>query len=593
MVAHEHEFHIGFEPQIARTKVIKPLFKSKSVHGLRFDGCMVGLEYVKDSMPHLDFVVKSCYQTKHNGMTHLYLRQTINGLEVANGDVNVNIDRFGRISSVGSSVYTGPVPKNIPVARMSALSAIQSIASYLKVSMDNGVKHIKSFDNGRRELFTGSKVSQQEIPVKLMYIQNDKAELELVWNVELKTEHHWVDSFVSTERSELVAVYDWEHGAVYNVYPIGVNDPSDGSRTLVTDPHLQSTGSPLGWHDQGTARFSSTIGNNVYAQENFDGGSSWQNNYRPSSDSLNFDFPINFNREPAEYIDAAVTNLFFWNNICHDVFYEYGFDEVSGNFQENNFGNGGLGSDAVQANAQDGSGYNNANFATPVDGQRPRMRMYLWNWDTPMLDGDLDNGIIIHEYAHGLSNRLTGGPANSNCLGSGEAGGMGEGWGDCLSLVMRWRSTYTKNTQFEMGEWAAGYGIRLYPYAYSMTANPQTYSSINGAQYSGVHAKGCAWCTVLYDLYLNLIERYGFDPNHYAGKGGNNYFLQLVIDGMKLQPCRPTFIDARDAIIEADEQNYNGSNYCLIWQTFARRGLGTGATSGTRVTDSFAVPAGC
>lgn len=45
----------------------------------------------------------------------------------------------------------------------------------------------------------------------------------------------------------------------------------------------------------------------------------------------------------------------------------------------------------------------------------------------PFRDGDLEAGIVIHEYSHGLSTRLTGGPANSGCLGYGEAGGMGEG----------------------------------------------------------------------------------------------------------------------------------------------------------------------
>ena len=79
--------------------------------------------------------------------------------------------------------------------------------------------------------------------------------------------------------------------------------------------------------------------------------------------------------------------------------------------------------------AQDGSGTNNANFATPPDGQRPRMRMYVWDQSTPMRDGDLEAGIVIHEYSHGVSTRLVGGPANSGCLGWGEAGGMGEGIG--------------------------------------------------------------------------------------------------------------------------------------------------------------------
>ena len=99
--------------------------------------------------------------------------------------------------------------------------------------------------------------------------------------------------------------------------------------------------------------------------------------------------------------------------------------------------------------------------------------------------------VIIHEYLHGLSNRLTGGPGNTGCLGSGEAGGMGEGWGDCYSIVLRWRSEFdTNSTDFGMGVYAAGEGIRLYDYSRNLTVNPQTYSYINGAQYGGVHAKG-------------------------------------------------------------------------------------------------------
>jgi len=115
----------------------------------------------------------------------------------------------------------------------------------------------------------------------------------------------------------------------------------------------------------------------------------------------------------------------------------YGFDEVSGNFQQHNFGRGGEEGDAVIANAQDGSGFNNANFMTPPDGQNGRCRMYIWNTANPYRDGDLEAGIVIHELSHGLSIRLTGGPANSGCLGWGESGGMGEGWGGKCTVMQR------------------------------------------------------------------------------------------------------------------------------------------------------------
>ncbi|MEG2429795.1 MAG: phosphoribosylglycinamide synthetase C domain-containing protein, partial [Oscillospiraceae bacterium] len=49
-------------------------------------------------------------------------------------------------------------------------------------------------------------------------------------------------------------------------------------------------------------------------------------------------------------------------------------------------------------------------------------------------DGSLDNGIIAHEYGHGISNRLTGPISNANCLSNLEQ--MGEGWSDFFGLMI-------------------------------------------------------------------------------------------------------------------------------------------------------------
>jgi len=314
---------------------------------------------------------------------------------------------------------------------------------------------------------------------------------------------------------------------------------------------------------------------------------------------LDFVFKIDFAADPKEYINASTTNLFVWNNLIHDVFYEYGFDEVSGNFQENNLDKGGLGKDAVQANCQDGSGYNNANFFTPVDGQRPRMRMYVWTASNPYRDGDLEAGIVIHEYAHGISQRLTGGPQNVNCLGGGEAGGMGEGWGDFFATALRQRPTYDRNGVFPMGAYSANNprGIRKFPYTTDFAINAETYAFINGAGYGTVHAKGEVWTGILWEAYWNLVEDWGFNEDWYLGEGGNNQILQDVVDGLKLQPCTPNFVSARDAILQADRVNYNGVNVCRLWEGFAKRGLGLhaiGTSQGvTQVTESFVVPPEC
>jgi len=301
--------------------------------------------------------------------------------------------------------------------------------------------------------------------------------------------------------------------------------------------------------------------------------------------------------EPDKYKDASVSNLFYWNNIIHDIFYAAGFNEVSGNFQENNFGKGGKGVDAVQANAQDGSGYNNANFATPPDGQRPRMRMYLWNAQKPMRDGDLDSGIIVHEYGHGISTRLTGGPANSNCLQSGQAGGMGEGWGDFWAVCFQMKKTSRSGDSYPMGLYANwGKGIRAYPYSTDFKIDPQTFSFLNDKiKYGAVHAIGSVWATILHEVYWELTDKYGFDDDWYVGTGGNNIVFFNVVDGLKLQPCKPSFVDARDAILLADTQNNGGVFLCDFWRGFARRGLGYKAVSRSDndVTENFEVPPEC
>jgi extracellular elastinolytic metalloproteinase len=205
----------------------------------------------------------------------------------------------------------------------------------------------------------------------------------------------------------------------------------------------------------------------------------------------------------------------------------------------------------------------------------------------------MENGIIVHELTHGLSNRLTGGPANSNCLGTAEAGGMGEGWSDVVSWILSAKADSTRYTDLLMGEWVlgGGRGIRAFPYSTNMTTNPMTYSYILRNQ--AVHYIGTIWSTILYEAYWNLVEASGFTADYIqnaGGEAGNVRFFQMVVDGMKLQPCSPTFLTARDAILTADRVNYGGQYRCMLWRAFAKRGLGLGAAN--RV-DNYDMPPEC
>src|SRR5262249_4199278 len=278
------------------------------------------------------------------------------------------------------------------------------------------------------------------------------------------------------------------------------------------------------------------------------------------------------------------------NNLVHDIHYKYGFTEAAGNFQVNNYGRGGLANDAVQADPQDGGGTNNANFATPPDGQAPRMQMYLFTQTSPHRDRDLDNHVIIHEYGHGVSNRLTGGPANSNALVAVQSAGMGEGWSDWYALMFLQRPTDQQNDGFGLGTYVlgqpqSGVGIRRQKYSFNMTTDPITWNAYNSDPSKEVHNTGEIWASALWDMNWLLINKSGDDaalpPGGTAAPGrghaGNKLALRLVMDAMKLQPANPSFTQARDAILAADNALNGGADLLEIWTAFARRGLGVNA----------------
>jgi extracellular elastinolytic metalloproteinase len=480
------------------------------------------------------------------------------------------------------------------------------------------------------------------VKAKMAYVQvpskdGRTTELNLVWKFEVEMQDNWYEAAVSaTSPHKIISVVDWASDssahpkpATYNVFGWGTNDPSEGQRSINKE-NYDPLASPVGWHAIPHSRdpisndvrrphntfwrnTTTTWGNNVFAHENWEGRNNWVQNGRPDAGSdLKFDYSYNpkltdkedAHAEAKKYINATVTQLFYTSNMVHDLFYRYGFDEVAGNFQQYNFGRGGAENDAVIANAQDGSGFNNANFMTPPDGQNGKCRMYLWNTATPFRDGDLEAGIVIHELAHGLSTRLTGGPSNSGCLGWGESGGMGEGWGDFLATTIRATSQYS---DYPMGSWAANNdnGIRKYPYSTDNSINPSTFKTLDRPGYWGVHAIGEVWAEILWVVEQRLIKIHGFSEtlfpptanedgtvptaNFYrkptssarkqplVPKHGNTLMVQLVINGMKLQKCRPDFFDARDAIIQADQVLTGGENFCELWRGFASRGLGPDA----------------
>ncbi len=205
-------------------------------------------------------------------------------------------------------------------------------------------------------------------------------------------------------------------------------------------------------------------------------------------------------------------------------------------------------------------------------------------------DGDFDNGVIGHEFGHGISTRLAGGRLNSSCLQNYDQ--MGEGWSDWFAMMMQIKpgdvgATPKGLATFVLNEETTGGGLRSYPYTTDMSINPLTYINSNTpvpddpANTGYRYVAGDFWATVLWDLTWKYIETYGYDDNKYTGNGGNNKVMKLVLDGLKAQPCSPTVIDGRDALIAADQATTGGANKCLITEVFRRRGVGLNATAGS------------
>lgn len=573
------------------------------------------------------------YTDQHNGVTHIYLQQQHQGIDILNATIGLHLDANQEVKFLTNHFFAH---KNRLIrskkVSLDAEEAVKRTCQSLGLTIDQ-LKVIKAKKTADQAVtFDKANVSIYDIPASLVY-QPVLGGLELAWKVEIYTtdqQHYYVTKLNAAngevlDRHDLVVSCkfsneDHVHGAsctshisketttfeeaipttesgfdlddyavpnFYRVYDAPVEAPSFGERSLVGtagDP----VASPLGWHNDGILDHFITKGNNVFAYHDPGplstpvpavGG-------LPGQSPLVFDYSVNFNLPPLFSQPAAITNLFYWNNLIHDIFYHYGFTEPAGNFQNTNLGKGGAGLDAVLAEAQDGSGVDNANFLTLPDGLPGRMQMFLWTTALPLLDGDYDNGVIAHEYGHGISTRLTGGPG-ATCLGGDEQGG--EGWSDYFGLML----TLTEDNlpimkgqgrgigTYVLNEPTNGLGIRPARYTTDLTENTYTYANLNDGNISVPHGVGFIWCTMLWEMTSNLIDIYGFDSDIVNGTGGNNIALQLVMDGLKLQPCNPTFVEMRDAILAADQILYNGAHQCVIWEAFAKRGLGFSAQSGS------------
>ncbi|EDY18001.1 peptidase M36 fungalysin [Chthoniobacter flavus Ellin428] len=585
--------------------------------------------------------------TARNGMRTVVWQQQVDGIPLYNTVFKANLTQDGAIIAAGSSFMSdAAAATQMTAEQRAALVAqppIDAPAAVSRAAANIGVP-IAPQQTGSAPLPTGAEKKQSlaapglsDVVAKLSWLPMDTATARLSWDVTLMSTagKEMYQVLVDAQTGEVLLRRSLTadiSNASYRVYadstslqpfdsptPMspglstpGSAQPAAATRNLITTPALDNTASPNGWIDDGGT---ATYGNNVDAH--LDTGNTnptYGTGTHATSATRNFDFTLDLTQDPTTYQNAILTSLFYACNYYHDKLYELGFTESAGNFQQNNFGKGGLGNDAVLADAQDGSGTNNANFSTPADGSPGRMQMYIFTGPSPHRDGDLDMEVVFHEHTHGLSNRLVGGGVGISQL---QTEGMGEGWSDFYALCLLSQPADDVNGTYAAGAYASYqlsgltqnyyYGIRRYPYCTDMTKNPLTLKDIDPTKASAhtgipcspifsppnvnsseVHNQGEVWCVTLWDVRAGLINKLG-------AAAGNQMVLQLVTDGMKLSPANPTFLQARDAIIQADLVDNGGANKNVLWTAFAKRGMGGSATvpassTTTGVTEAFDIP---
>ncbi|MFC4783683.1 M36 family metallopeptidase [Nocardioides sp. MAHUQ-72] len=326
-------------------------------------------------------------------------------------------------------------------------------------------------------------------------------------------------------------------------------------------------------------------------------------------------------------INQAVTNLFVAHNRMHDYSYYLGFTEANYNLQQDNMGRGGVAGDSETGNAQAGAidggapsylGRDNANQITLQDGTPGITNQYLFQpiagaFYSPCTDGALDMSVVGHEYTHAISNRMIGGPDEG--ITSEQGGAMGESWGDLTAAEYMFSHGYSTGTSpWVVGPYATGNrkaGIRDYP----INRNPLNYSDY-GFDSTGVevHADGEIWNGTQWQVRQALVRKWDAKYPYadkrlqlrcaQAGAGrtplppnqcpGNRRWIQLVFDAFLLQQGATSMLDARDAMLAADRMRFGGKDLTVMWDAFARRGMGRGASTPNAdsgdPTPSFASP---
>ena len=615
--------------------------------------------------------------SRDSGMRMVRLHQRILGLPVFQADTRIVLDREGRVIRTVGRIVPDVDESRVPTAtgHISAAEALSAALGSVGVNLEASRMRLgtSSREGWTTDVVAGDARVVKSVPSRLTYFPLGPGIVVPAWEQVIRLEgfQGWytvVDAWTGTilyrkstvlslsKRPARFAVYARPDGSpLESPAPGSPNHLLPGSgtqfptvpRTILSMQDVQDpVASPDGWiPDSGDTTkgnnaevFLDPVGSLVPSPGVLDERGRARGNL--DAQGRNRDFlgasPRSFESAPppqggnpdagdvattAPYQRGSVTNLFYLVNYWHDRMYQLGFDEVAGNYQQQNFHRGGKAGDPVLAAAQAGyqtfiSEGGGVFFVAP-DGESGEMPMVLWGSPDPDRDAALDAQVPLHELTHGMTSRIIG---DASGLNWSPGASMGEGWSDFFAIALIHSSPgEDPDAQYPMAPYVAYrfsrrsfpvpnftdnylYGIRAFPVSTDNGVNPLTWADADDftGDYSGGippspqnwqrnrfvegHNVGLIWATTLWEVRSRIIAAHGGDVPL-----GNDVMLQIVVDSLKLLPPDPGFIEARDAMIDADCAANTCANETAIWSGFADRGLGYKAHTSIPLSANYGV----
>ena len=543
------------------------------------------------------------------GTRHLSWTQSADGEQVFGNGLTANVNKHGRILSLGGSPVHGLyTPKRGTQRVASKDAAIAKSRADVSEPTKAGPR-----DTAKRVVFVGPAGPRRAWQVVTMSSQHptlsvvDAESGSVVYRRSLRDDAR-ADDQKAQPSSRTAAAATSSTGLAFQYFPKHV----PGGTPVRVDFTAR------GWLGSSATRL---LGNNSHTYSDVN-----DNNVPDSSEEITASAPHrwDYTLKPFHLADVSFcdnpypcswdpetpfswqtnrkqngTQVFFFVNKWHDHLAEapIGFTEDAGNFQVVNKSGKGTGGDPVDTQTDDGantddglpdgSHIDNANMDTPPDGQAPTMQMYLQHQPgasypdgdpfSPTNVGD-EADTVYHEYTHGLSNRLVVDATGLSTLGNVQAGSMGEAWSDWYAmdfLVDRGLQANHQGADLVIFQYD-GEGVfldRTEPIdctvgSTSARCTGGTTGHTGGYTYADygnivggpeVHGDGELWSQTLWDLRREL---------------GSDKTEMLVTRAMELSPANPSFLDQRNALLIADTAAYGGHNRPTIWKVFAKRGMG-------------------